>query len=259
MAYASRKKECLLMPSSASIIVERKPLGSSTQNTLCAAAAALCAVAQPAVAGMMKGDSRSQLPPPPFLSITDASVQFPDGGEVPPPVPTTADSSLSPDTLTAKFTASLGPVERNQFLFNAPQGALFNFEGGILGGVTPGIGICIEYDITIAFTGGKANYGIQAGVSVPNAGTFSDTRNGQLTQSGNLTGTYEYFFARNGTAPGFYEFELAISWVSARPEDVLTVTVNSVSVQVCVIPSPGAAGVLGFGLMACPGWRRRRR
>ncbi len=247
------------MPSSASTLVERKPLGPSTQNTLLAVAAALCAVAQPAAAGMMLGESKPQLPPPPFLSITDASVRFPKGDEVPPPVPTTADSSLSPDTLTAKFTASLGPVDRNQFLFNAPQGALFNFEGGILGGVTAGIGICIEYDISIAFTGGKVNYGIQSGVSVPNAGSFNDSRTGQLTASGDLTGMNEFFFVRNGTAPGVYEFELAINWVSARPEDVLTVTVNSVSVQVCVIPSPGAAGVLGLGLTACPGWRRRRR
>lgn len=247
------------MPSSTSIIVERKPFGPSVQNTLLAAAAAICAVAEPAAAGMMLGDSKAQLPPPPFLSITDASVQFPNGGEVPPPVPTTADSALSPDTLSAKFTASLGPADRNQFLFNAPQGALFNFEGGILGGVTPGVGICIEYDISVAFTGGKVNYGILSGVSVPNAGTFSDTSTGQLTQSGDLTGMHEYFFVRNGTASGFYEFQLAINWVSARPDDVLIVTVNSVLVQVCVIPSPGAAGVLGLGLLACPGWRRRRR
>jgi hypothetical protein len=238
--------------SAATAIAERTPIRTSLPITSATIAAlALLSGAATAMGGI-------SAPPPPTLTLATAQVAFPSGGPIPPEVARSAQGGLSPDGLLAKFTGGLGPISRNAFVLNAPQGAAWAFGGGIIGGVTPGVGICIAYDILIEFTGGKVNYGINQRAQVPNAGSFTDGSSGQLLDSDTISGTAQYFFVAGAPNSGTYSFDFNIDWVSARPSDTLTVTINSVAVNVCVIPSPGATGVLGLAAMAGPARRRRR-
>ncbi len=231
----------------ARVLVERKV--STTHTTLLAGAiAALGLAVSSAEAGVAT--------PQPTLGVEDASVLFP-GGSIPADVPANAEGGVSSDGYIAKFTGMIGPITRNAFLLNAPNGGAFNFEGDIVGGVTPGVKICISYEVDVQFTGGKVNWGTGADIFVPRAGVFHESDSAQLIKPSVVMGMYEYEFTDSDPATGMFRFEFAFNWVSASPLDTLTIDVRTVSVEVCSVPAPGAVVLAGLGLGLAAGRRRR--
>lgn len=231
----------------AAVLVEGKV--SATQKVLLATAMAALGTAVSTAEAAIAGQ--------PTLSINEATVRFPGGRPIPGDVPSSAGGGVSPDGYSAKFTGMIGPITRDAFLFNAPMGGEFRFQGGIVGGVTPGVKICISYQVAVAFTGGKVNWGTDADIFVPNAGVFHTSRSAQLIDDGILTDTIEYEFNSSAPQTGSFGFGFAFNWVSARPDDTLTIEVQTVSVEVCSVPAPGAVMLAGLGLGLAAGRRRR--
>jgi hypothetical protein len=228
-------------------LVEGK-VSANHKAMLAASIAALGTTASGAAAGINS--------PQPTLTADVAMVQFP-WSSIPASVPNSASGGVSADGYLAKFTGMIGPITRNTFLLHAPQGGEFVFEGGIVGDVSPGVRICVSYEIEVQFTGGKVNWGTGTDVFAPRTGVFHTSESGQLVQSGVLTDMVEYEFQKDGSATGTFRFDFAFNWVSARESDTLTIDVRTVQVEVCSVPAPGAVVLAGLGLGLAASRRRR--
>lgn len=232
----------------AGLLIEAKPTAAGRAMIAMTVAALGCAAA---------GAGAAIEPVPPKLTIDQAVVRFPGGRPIPGNVPNSAGGGLSPDGYSAKFTGMIGPITRDAFLFNAPMGGEFHFEGDIVGGVFPGLKICVSYQIAVAFTGGKVNWGTDADIFAPNAGVFHSSSSAQLTDDGILTNQIEYEFNDSTPQTGSFKFDFAFNWVSAHESDTLTIEVQTLSVEVCSVPAPGAVVLAGLGMGMAIGRRRR--
>jgi len=229
----------------ASALVEGK-VGTYHGKLLAGAIAALGVAVSTAEAGITQ----------PTLTVEKALVGFP-GGVIPVDVARNAQGAASADGYSAKFTGMIGPITRNAFLLNAPNGGEFHFEGDIVGGVEPGVRLCISYEIDVQFTGGKVNWGTDTDFFVPRAGIFHESESAQLVKPGVLMGMQEIEFTASSVSDGTYRFGFAFNWVSASPLDTLTIDVRTVYVEVCSVPAPGAVVLAGLGMGLAVGRRRR--
>lgn len=241
----------------AGINVERKPFAQSRLASSAAVAATAAALALTGHASAQVISPEPPVAPPPSLNANTASLGF-NFSSIPDEVPHFANGAVSNNGLVAKFTGGLGPITSSTFAVAASQGAIFSFGGDILGGVQPGEGLCMEFEIAVSFTGGFFKWGAEATAFVSNAGGYTQSFSGQLPESGVITGSRDYFFVVGSSRNGQYTFDFAFNWLNARPDDTLTIDVRTVRYEICTIPSPGAAGVFASAAMAFAMQRRRR-
>lgn len=178
------------------------------------------------------------------------SFSYGDGGGIPAGATNVTGQTTSPDGQGVKLFGSVGPIAGADF----HTGFVLDWSGSFQGPINPGDYFTADLSFDPEVTGGSLAWSFYANLwsneGFEQARILTDEMS--LSGSGPVPGIHlaSSSFAQSGDT-GIFEGYLHIDWSGYGPDDTFSLTIpqNSIDLTYVSVPEPGAAALVGLGLI----------